>query len=245
VAAACGPFGPEGGQELALVSRSFVRVGRVQGRAFVERVRAPWSALSPVAPSPLREPLASAEITAAGTLRVGLSDRRDGLALDRDLNVAERYSGLLPVPGGGCVTRSALGLGAELLPCTNGAGLGATTSTTLDAMAGANGAWLGRTDGGLLTTKTPSLALPKQRVGAQLAMGDADGDGAYELLFSADTLQPEQDRLSLVTLASGGVLPRFELPAPSISALTICQRREGPGMAVLVVATGDEVWLLR
>jgi hypothetical protein len=51
--------------------------------------------------------------------------------------------------------------------------------------------------------------------------------------------------LTLVTLTQGKLTPRFALPAPGISAVTICDRREGPGMAPIVVASGDELWLLR
>jgi hypothetical protein len=247
VALACGPLGPDGGQELVVVSRSHVRVGRVQGRAFVERARAAWSALSPVAPSPLREPLASAEVTSAGTVRIGLSDRRDGLTLDRDLNVAERYEGLLPVPSGACVTRSGVGLAAEPAPCDRRVTeSGPAASVSLDALAGARGYWLGRSlDTGWLVAGARGLNLPKGRVGAQLALGDADSDGSLELLFSADTLQAEKDRLTLVTLEGNQPITRFELPVPGISALTICQRQEGPRMAALAVAANDELWLLR
>ncbi len=248
VALACGPFGADGGQELVLVSRNFVRVGRVQGRAFVERAKAPWSALSPIAGSPLREPLASAEITAAGTLRVGLSDRRDGLTLSGDLRVTERYEGLLPVPGNECLARSGVGLASTLTACSGRASAAAApVSPTLDAVAGGPGGWLGRAleSATLLSAGRAASSLPTTRVGAQLALGDADNDGSPELLYSSDTLQTEKDRLALVTLVGNKPLARFELAAPGISALAICQRREGPGMAPLVVATNDELWLLR
>lgn len=247
VALACGPLAADGGQELVLVSRSFVRVGRIQGRAFVERAKAAWSALSPVAASPLREPLASAEITAEGRLRVGLSDRRDGLALNADLSVAERYEGLLPVPGSQCAARSGLGLAAQLTSCAAPRPSAAATTPTLDALAGVTGHWLGRAlETSSLFSAPRGLAVPAARVGAQLALGDADNDGALELLYSADTLQAEKDRLALVTFAlPGKAVPRFELAVPGISAVAICQRREGPGMAPLVVATNDELWLLR
>jgi hypothetical protein len=82
------------------------------------------------------------------------------------------------------------------------------------------------------------------RVGAQLAVGDADSDGSPELAFSADTLEPNKDRLTLVTLAGGKLLRRFELAASNISAIAICAR-EGAGMAPIALATGDELWLMR
>jgi hypothetical protein len=245
VALACGPLGSDGGQELALVSRGSVRVGRVVGRTFSERKRAAWSALSAVAPAPLREPIASAEITAQGALRVGLSDRKDGLELSRELSVLGRFEGLMPAPGGGCVERSSLGVLARFQGCS-GPGTGRTQPTTLDAFAGVPDAQLGRD---LVSSKLsgarPELAQATNRVGAQLAMGDADSDGNPELAYSADTLEGAKDRLTLVTLQGNKLTPRFELPAPSISAVAICSQREGPGMAMLVLATGDELWLVR
>lgn len=246
VALACGALGPDGGQELVVVTRSYVRVGRVEGRAFVERARAAWPALSPVAASPLREPVASAEITPAGTLRLGLTDRRDGLTLDRDLKVTERHEGLVPVPGGSCTTRRGVGLASELTSCQRAETEVLSAGPQLDALAGVPGRWVGRAlETGGLVTATSGSALPRERVGAQLALGDPDSDGALELLFSADTLQADKDRVTLVTLGSDNTTKRFELPVAGVSALAICARREGPAMAPLVVATSDELWLLR
>ena len=247
VALACGPLGSDGGQELVLVSRGSVRVGRIVGRAFTERKRAAWSALSAVAATPLREPIASAEITPQGALRVGLSDRRDGLELSRELGVLARFEGLMPAPGGGCVERSSLGVLARFQSCAGaGPAAGRTQPTTLDAFAGVPNAQLGRDlASSRLSGARPELSPATNRVGAQLAMGDADSDGNPELAYSSDTLDGAKDRLTLVTLQGNRLTPRFELPAPSISALAICSQREGPGMAMLVLATGDELWLLR
>jgi hypothetical protein len=201
--------------------------------------------LSPVAAAPLREPIGSAEITEGGTLRVGLSDRRDGLELTRDLAVTSRFEAQLPVPGGGCSPRSPLGLAATSVACAPRAS-NVTPPATLDALAGWNGAWLGRSpDSGTLLAGAGATVPGSTRVGAQLALGDADGDGAPELGYSADTLDATKDRLSLVTLQGNKAIRRFELAAPGISAIAICQRREGPAMAPVVVATGDELWLLR
>ena len=100
-------------------------------------------------------------------------------------------------------------------------------------------------DSARLTGARHELSLETRRVGAQLAVGDADSDGNPELLFSSDTLDAAKDRLTLATLDGKKLSSRFELPAPSISALAICSRREGPGMAPLVLATADELWLIR
>jgi hypothetical protein len=244
VALSCGPLASDGGQELVLVSRSNIRVGRIAGRAFIERKRASWSALSPVAPAPLREPIAVAEVT-TGKLRVGLSDRRDGLILSDDLAVTERFQGLLPLPGDACVERSERGWLALARPCTGAAAAPRRAAPTLDALAGVPATWLARdADSGTLHTTARGLLPSGVRVGAQLALGDADSDGAPELAFSSDTLQPSEDRLSVVTLEGGKLRPRFVVAAPGISAIAICGR-EGGGMAPIVLATGDELWLLR
>jgi hypothetical protein len=244
VAVACGPLGSDGGQELALVSRGHVRVGRISARSFSERKRVAWAALSPVAPAPLREPIATAEITDQGALRVGLSDRRDGLVLSRDLAILERYEGAWPV-GGACLSRRGLGVSGQLAPCA-GKEAESPGALSLDALAATPRGWLGRDAAtGTLSSSERGLVPSQTHVGAQLALGDADNDGSFELAFSADTLEPGKDRLTLGTLAAGKLVTRFTLPAPAIGALAICARREGPAMAPVLVATGDELWLIR
>ncbi len=244
VALACGPLAGEGGQELLLVSRSHVRIGRVVGRKFVERASAGWSTLSPVSAAPLREPITSAEITPQGMLRVGSSDRRDGVELGPDLTVRQRFPSRLPMAGG-CLARNALGMTAKLLPCT-GNGEGDGTAVTLDALAGSSAGWVGRElqSGRLILGGASSAAPLATPVGAQLAVGDPDSDGAAEVAYSLDTRDPSKDRVTLVTLTPHPI-KRFELAVPGVSAIAICQRREGPGMAPLVVATNNELWLLR
>lgn len=245
VALSCGPTGADGGQELLLVSRSTLRVGRIAGRSFVERKRAVWSSLSPVAPAPLREAIANAEITPQGTWRVGISDRRDGLELSRDLAVTARFEGLFPLASG-CALRGALGVTAQVLPCAAPNGPVRSQPATLDAIAGFGSGFVGRdASSQSLLPGRPELSAAGVHPGAQLALGDADSDGVPELLYSEDTLDAARDRLHLITLQGNKSVPRFDVPVPGISALAICQRREGPGMATLVVASNDELWLLR
>jgi hypothetical protein len=245
VAMACGPVGAEGAQELLLVTRASVRIGRIAGRAFQERKKVAWSALSAVAPAPLREPIGTASLTASGTLRVGITDRKDGVELSPNLDVVRRFEGQLPLPGGGCSARDGLGLAARLSPC-DAREHGATGKPALDAVAGTAAVQVGRELGTSRLTQLPSgtISTPT-RAGAQLALADADSDGDTELAYALDTLDAARDKLSLVTLRGNEALSRFELPAPDIRAVTICSRREGPRMAPIVVATGDELWLLR
>ncbi len=245
VALACGPLGQDGGQEVVAVTRANVRVGRFVRGAFVERTHMAWSALSPVAPSPLREPVASAEITEQGTLRLGLTDREHGLELSSELSVLRRFSGLLPVPTGACAPRAGLGVLGAPRACDASAAPRAH-GPVLDALAGAHGEWFGRDQAALvLTGASPQLARMGSSIGAQLAAGDLDGDGEIELAFSEDTTDPSRDRVTLVTVADGRLTPRFAVPAPALRALALCSRREGPGMAPLILASGDELWVVR
>ncbi|HVY28691.1 MAG TPA: hypothetical protein VHB79_19175 [Polyangiaceae bacterium] len=216
VALACGPLAEDGAQELAIVSRSNVRVGRVVKRTFAERKRAAWTTLSAIAAVPLREPLASAEFTPNGWLRISLSDRAYDVDLGPDLSVRDQRLRQAPAVAG------------------------------VDATASTGALRLGRdSSSGKLISLQPSGVVPPLHVGAQLALGDADDDGNPELLYSVDTLDAAKDRLSVVTLQGAQAKPRFELPAPGISAVAVCQRREGPGMAAMVVATADELWLIQ
>jgi hypothetical protein len=178
---------------------------------------------------------------------VGSSDRKDGLELSRDLSVSARFEGLLPVPGGGCAVRSATGFFAQVTACSADAHLNVRAlPAQVDAIVGAPGSWVGRElAGAALLGARPELTPSSLHVGAQLGWGDADNDGAPELAYSADTLDATKDRLTVVTLAANKPIKRFELAAPGIGAVAICSRPEGPGMAPIVVASGDELWLLR
>ncbi|HEY6078299.1 MAG TPA: hypothetical protein VIW29_05820 [Polyangiaceae bacterium] len=246
VALACGALDPDGGQELALVSRSSVRVGRIVKGVFAERSKASWSKLSVIAPAPLREPIASADITRAGRLRVGITDRRDGVELDAALSVTARFEGRLPVPGGGCVSRSGVGLSGLLGECRPGDGAPARQlGSVLDALAGSSAAQLGRelTTGAIERAGQPlSLSAPP---GAQLALGDADADGRPELAYSSNSSDGTSDRLTIVSLDGARAQLRFELAAPHIGAIGICARPEGSGMAPIALASGSELWLIQ
>jgi hypothetical protein len=262
VAMACGDVGADHTQELVLVSRSHVRLGRLAGGEFSEGRRTTWQALSSVAPAPLREPIAFVDITASGRLRVGSSDRSHGLLLDAELVPTERYPNQLPLAEG-CVERAGMGFESYVRTCAEsssnytragdaGAGVrgGARerpAGAVLDAVASFSEATVGRLleDGSLLlisgASSTPLLA----SAGAQLAVGDADGDGAPEIAVSRNTLDPTNDGLSLFTLEQGKLRLRFELAAPSISAIAVCRERDGAGMAPIVLASADEIWIVK
>src|SRR4030095_7276021 len=97
--------------------------------------------VSPLAGAPPArggEPIATAAITPAGLLRIGITDRRDGVELDHELRVAQRFDALLPVPGGGCARRSGVGLAGQLAACS---GNEAAPKESLGAVLDALGGW--------------------------------------------------------------------------------------------------------
>ena len=82
--------------------------------------------------------------------------------------------------------------------------------------------------------------------GAQLAVGDLDQDGAVEILSSLDVDDPRRDAV-VVRSWIGPAPPRevLRLPAPAgVHALATCPP-EGPGRQAFVVATGDEIGVVR
>jgi hypothetical protein len=101
-----------------------------------------------------------------------------------------------------------------------------------------------RDEGGLVV-RDGTAAQVESRVGAQLAIGDLDQDGAADVVTSVDTLGPRFDALEARTLSPTGVERRWRLPVPGgVEALAICPA-DGPGRAPVVVATAGELWVLR
>jgi len=82
--------------------------------------------------------------------------------------------------------------------------------------------------------------------GAQLALGDLDGDGTAEIVTSLDTREPGTDAVVVRSLLpKRGVKERFRVPVPNgVRALSVCPLRAA-GMAPIVVSTGDELWVIR
>lgn len=252
VALACGDVEADGGLEIVSVGRRRIQVGRVaRGRFDPVRSKA-WSELSDVAPRPLREPIASAYVDRSHRIQVGISDRSDALVLDRELAPVARFRGALPWQNGGCVAFVSGGVGEARGRCD---ALPRNPGGPLDAVAGAR---LARRDGttfDVFASRRPtsevSLEVGGTRIeggpaGAQLAVADLDSDGSAELVSSLDTLEPSTDALVVRTILPDGKLREaFRVPVPSgIRALAACPAW-GTGLAPILVATGDEIWVVR
>lgn len=258
LALACGDLRGDGSSEIATVGRRRVQVGRLEHGRFAARASLNWADNSTIAPSPLREPIATGAVPEPGRLWVGLSDRADGLDLSGTLQVKNRWHALMPWPGAGCTRRSGIGYEGKARACPGSSPAPEVDfGTTVDAfdsraltdrsgqlhtlrVARPVGADFARA----LDSLHPEVIVPN--VGAQLAVGDLDQDGLPEIVTSSTSLDRRADQLLVRTLTDNGQLrERLRLPVPSgIDALAICPS-DGRAMAPLALATGDGIWLIR
>jgi len=265
LAVACGDANGDGGMEIVLVSKTRVAVGSLRGGRFVVGRAARWTQLARRLPVPLREPLAGAAfVRAAGAgprLLVGTTER-EAVALDAGLGVRATLPGIPMAVGDldGCASVNAeasafegdvtgcalagkerpLRLAAPVVRFDAVAAGEITTrdgsSHTVVAAREPGGKLRLRLDGGEVRTG--------DIVGAQLAVGDLDLDGASEIVTSG---VEADDVLQVLSWAGDGNDPvvRKKIPAPGgVRALTICPP-EARGVPALVAIVGPEVWVVR
>ncbi|MBL8611631.1 MAG: hypothetical protein JNL38_30090 [Myxococcales bacterium] len=260
VAVGCGDVDEDGGLELVVVSRTRVALGRLRQGRFVADRTASWSALSPRAAVPLREPLGGALISPhgrAGSIYVGLTDRV-GVRLDRALTPLGRIVGV-PVastsaPGCAVPVAAEGAFEGAVVDCDgeSAAHLLLAPAARYDAFGAAP--LVDRASNKIVHTsaaREPSGKLRLRRgehtqvvegVGAQLAVADLDLDGVVEVATSSDAAE---DVLSVLSWDGGAVRQRLRVPAPGgVRALAACppEERGAPG---LVAVVGSEVWLVR
>ncbi len=271
VALACGDIDEDGAPEIVSVSRRRVTTLRLRAARVLPLLSRSWPDLAGVHPSPLREPIALASVVdAAGPdggalIDVGLSDRAQSVRLDGALRVVGAFAGMA-VPDGdasACTRLPALTVTGPLAACTPGdpAPIAASIGGQYDAFASARlvsprgesfRVWAGRERGVVELRDDAGHRQTIDGAGAQLAVGDLDQDGEPEVLSSLDVLEPRQDAVvvrSWTRGKAGAPSPRprevARLPAAAgVQALAVCPP-DGPGRAAFVVATADEIWVVR
>jgi hypothetical protein len=262
LAAACGDIDGDGGLDLALISRTTVAWGHLYGGVFVVSHSAPWSALLPRAPVPIREPLATAVVVqrpagGGAALYVGLTDR-GGAALSPDLLGAAPLTGL-PIGARGEVACAVMDapLGAFAEPPRSCAwdskakAVLEVPAVHYDALAifdlvdrdgSARPVLVAREPGGKLSLAIGGSTIATEGAGAQVAVADLDLDGAPEVVTTTTT---DDDAVIVSTLRGSELRPRLRFPAPAgVRALTICPPEER-GVPALVAVVGPEVWVVR
>jgi hypothetical protein len=259
VALGCDDVDGDGAVELVLVGRRQIQLGRIRGGRFAAHASVSWAELSPVAQSPLREPMGGVAIVPGRHLDVGISDRARLIRFDPSLTVMRTSDRRIPWPAGGCSRLQGLRLRPALEPCFQGDPAPAQPDfgEAADAIGGQK---YFRLDGSvqlvrvgrvandavalLLDASGRSARVPD--VGAQLAVGDVDGDGQPELLTSANTLDPAADQLVVRTwLQDGRVQERFRLGVPTgVGAVAVCPC-ESAGLSPIAIATRGAVWIVQ
>lgn len=257
VAVACGDLTGDGEPEIAAVGRQRVALGRIRSDRFEPLAARAWSELEPVAPAPLREPIASAWVAGGGVLEVGSSDRARGVRLDAGLRELAALDAVLPWPGGGCARIAELAVFPELERCARSEPRRGkeTLGEPLDALGGA---LIVAADGRARVVRAGRRAsdatlvvvdgnrrVELPRAGAQLALGDLDGDGAPEIATSLDTLEAHADALVVYSWLDSALRERLRLPVPSgIRALALCPART-LSMGPILAATREALWLVQ
>jgi len=258
VALGCGDLDGDGELDVVAVGRRRIERGRIRAGRFESMATASWTVLSPVAPSPLREPIASVVVSPGRHVDVGLTDRRSGVRLSSALAAVGLLDQPLPWFGVGCLARAGIGLGAPR-PCMarEPTVVSVGSVTDVDAMAGsrvvsADGrartvvAWRERATSTVVLLDDAGRSVRVAGVGGQIAIGDVDFDGVPELVFGADTRTAAADVLAVRSWGSDGQLrERLRIPVPDgIKALSVCPA-DAARPAQIVVATGAGMWIVR
>src|SRR5690606_4978595 len=116
VALACGDVDGDGSPEVAFVGRRRISLGRFRAGRFQPIEQQDWSDLSPVAPAPLRVPLAAVRVTPGAGLDVGSSDRARFVRLNPALSALSWAPRRIPF-GQACLEFVRHQLGQRVVPC--------------------------------------------------------------------------------------------------------------------------------
>ncbi len=253
LAAACGDIDGDGGAEILLASRERVSLGRVRsGKLDVER-SVNWSALAKRVPVPLREPLGGAEIQ-TGRAFVGTSDR-GAVVVDDALGAPRLLPGGIPIGGGWCAPISPARLVFEgpmgacesppvPLPVRSAReSFDTAAAFSLVASTGEETMAIATRENGKLRVRVGAMEKASfDGAGAQVALFDANLDGAAEVAFSSDA---QEDAITIATLEDKGPRVLSHIAAPAgVRALAACPPQNG-GAGSLLAIVGSEVWIVR
>jgi len=269
LAVACEDLDRDGAAEIVSVSKNSVTLSRLREGKVAPIVSRPWSDLSPMDASPLREPIAMV-FTAPPRARggqasldviVSSTDRARSVRLDHTLQVAETFSALAIPEGGGyaCARFPGLVITGPLETCVDGAPAPRRASVTgrfdayasaslVDAKGLAYEVWAGREDGAVELRDDSGHFASIAAAGAQLAVGDLDQDGSPEVLTTLDVERGTPDAVVIYTWdRSSKAPPKEKLRIPmgaGVHALAICPPG-GPGRTPFLIASSDEIVVAR
>jgi hypothetical protein len=258
VALACDDLDGDGTLEVVTVGRRRIEKGRIRGGRFESIAEASWTNLSPVAASPLREPIGSVVVARGRHADVGLTDRRTGVRLGPELAPLASLDQPIPWSGAGCLARAGVALGAPRPCAAREASFAAVAGVTdVDAVAGARTvsadgrtrtvvAWRERATSTAVLLDDTGRSARLSGAGGQIAIGDLDFDGIPEFIFGSDARTAASDVLTVTSWDAGGRLrERLRLPVPDgIKALSVCPP-EAMSAAPILVATGAGIWVVR
>jgi len=257
----CGDLDQDGGLELVLVSRRTLAIGRIRQQRFVPIRQTAWETLTPIAPAPWREPLATLAAPDSTHIDVGLTDRAQAVRLDASLAKVDVLEGMpVPVPGGdACVDKRVGSFATELRACRKDDPDPSIPRTEFafdtaagDAVIGANGAARSvfavrsPTDGTVFVQDNHARKVHVSHVGAQMVLADVDLDGDPDLVASKNVLHGQNDAVIVRSWrANGAMEKRWELQVPDgVAAIAVCPP-DGPGLRAIAVATEKELWIIR
>ena len=257
LALACGAVSGSGATGLVSEGRRKVVLGRVENGHLAVRAEADWATLSPIAPSPLREPIGSVTIQAGHSVDIGLTDRASGVELSPDLAVLGKLDAPMPWESVGCLSRTGVALGVPK-PCRRdevpGMKLDATEIDVFASGVSVDAAGKSERTVAFRNARTREVTVRDgagrtAQLGAwggALAVGDVDLDGEPEILTSLPTEDPASDALVVSTWGHDGtVRERTRVSVKDgVRSLAVCPP-EDFRMTPIAVGTGTGLWILR
>lgn len=264
----CGDLDRDGANEIVSVSSERVTLVRIRNGKVHPEIARGWKDLSPMDPTPLREPVAAALVSrpelydtyTTGEAIVSISDRLRATRLDKDLKLVAGYYGFA-VPDGGsfsCARLEAPTITGPLEACGTGTLPQRRSSVggRYDAIAGASlvsadgkpyEVWAGREDGVVEIFDDAGHASRITTSGAQLAIGDLDQDGFPEILTSLDVERGTHDAVVVYSWDRTKKAPAEKLRMPvaaGVQALAVCPPDSG-GRSAFLVGTPAEILLAK